>query len=74
MKLTKNETIFLGIIWAFALGTIAFAYANTTKKQNESIEPEHCSGYTTKSGEIVLTECEIRDVDFVQDEPFLGME
>jgi hypothetical protein len=56
MKLSRNERILLGFVWAVALGTIAFTYINATKKQKRDVITE-CSVYIPTTGTITLVDC-----------------
>jgi len=58
MKLTKNETIFLGIIWAFALGTICFTYVKASKKEEG----------------VKIIEYKSENTDYIQSDPFLRVD
>jgi len=58
MKLSKNERLFLGFVWAVAFTAIAFAHAKASKKEEG---PK-------------IIEYKSEDVSFIQDDPFLRVD
>ena len=58
MKLTKNERLFLGFVWAVAFTAIAFAHAKASKKEEG----------------VKIIEYKSENTDYIQSDPFLRVD
>jgi D-serine dehydratase len=58
MKLSKNERLFLGFVWAVALSAIAFAHVKASKKEEG----------------VKIIEYKSENADYIQSNPFLRVD